>query len=185
MFDASASTDRLIELILHEDKDVLKELLTTDKVVATKTDNVYFGRQPNKEEHAAFSLAQKKSREALKEKTVTLRKLEKELAALTKLAEDNLRERVKKRPEIAVLKRAVANAKKKRGGGNEEVAKPQSSQCDVRRSIRAKIIRSGESSQFCKRLNETRAFSGDGTGRATPRHFDASQLARFAFRCNG
>ena len=45
MFDATASTDRLIELILQEDKDVLKQLLTTDKVVAYPTDKVYFGRQ--------------------------------------------------------------------------------------------------------------------------------------------
>ena len=34
MFDATASTDRLIGLVLKEDKDVLKQLLTTDKVVA-------------------------------------------------------------------------------------------------------------------------------------------------------
>ena len=45
MFDATASTDRLIELILEEDKDVLKQLLTTNKVVATRNDNIYFGEQ--------------------------------------------------------------------------------------------------------------------------------------------
>lgn len=45
MFDATASTDRLIELILQEDKDVLKQLLTTDRVVATEADRVYFGEQ--------------------------------------------------------------------------------------------------------------------------------------------
>ena len=44
MFDATASTDRLIELILQEDQDVFKQLLTTDKVVARRADNVYFGR---------------------------------------------------------------------------------------------------------------------------------------------
>jgi Protein of unknown function (DUF1588)/Protein of unknown function (DUF1585) len=43
MFDATASSDRLVELILQEDKDVLRQLLTTDKVVATETDKVYFG----------------------------------------------------------------------------------------------------------------------------------------------
>ena len=43
MFDATASTDRLIELILQEDRDVLRRLLTTDKVVATTEDKVYFG----------------------------------------------------------------------------------------------------------------------------------------------
>lgn len=52
MFDATASTDRLIELILREDQDVLKQLLTTDKVVATKADQVYFGRQRTRKERA-------------------------------------------------------------------------------------------------------------------------------------
>jgi hypothetical protein len=50
MFDATASTDRLIELILEEDKDVLKQLLTTQKVVATKTDETYFGQLLTKEQ---------------------------------------------------------------------------------------------------------------------------------------
>ena len=43
MFDAAASTDRLIEMVLEKDKNVLKELLTTQQVVATKKDNTYFG----------------------------------------------------------------------------------------------------------------------------------------------
>lgn len=50
MFDATASTDRLVELILQEDKDVFKQLLTTDKVVATKTDKTYFGKQRSRAE---------------------------------------------------------------------------------------------------------------------------------------
>ena len=50
MFDATASTDRLIELILEEDKDVLKQLLTTDKVVATRTDGTYFGELLSKQQ---------------------------------------------------------------------------------------------------------------------------------------
>ena len=44
MLEATASTDRLIELILAEDKNVLKELLTTQKVVAARNDSSYFGR---------------------------------------------------------------------------------------------------------------------------------------------
>ena len=44
MFDAAASTDRLIELILQEDQDVLRELLTTDKVVVSWRDKVLFDR---------------------------------------------------------------------------------------------------------------------------------------------
>ncbi len=59
MFDATASTDRLIELILQDDQDVLKQLLTTDKVVATKADGVYFGRQRSDEERAASAAAEK------------------------------------------------------------------------------------------------------------------------------
>lgn len=62
MFDATASTDRLIELVLQEDKDVLKQLLTTDKVVATKADNVYFGRKRSREEIAASVAAEKKAK---------------------------------------------------------------------------------------------------------------------------
>jgi hypothetical protein len=61
MFDATASTDRLIEMILQEDKDVLKQLLTTDKVVAANSERVYFGRQRTKEERAASVAAQRKA----------------------------------------------------------------------------------------------------------------------------
>lgn len=64
MFDATASTDRLIELILKEDRDVLRQLLTTDKVVATKIDNVYFGRR-NTEEEARASMAAEKAKQAV------------------------------------------------------------------------------------------------------------------------
>ncbi|MEW4529952.1 DUF1588 domain-containing protein [Maioricimonas sp. JC845] len=63
MFDATASTDRLVELILQEDQDVLRQLLTTDLVVATKNDNVYFGRRRTREEVAA-SIAEAKRRAA-------------------------------------------------------------------------------------------------------------------------
>ncbi|MCR9118132.1 MAG: DUF1588 domain-containing protein [bacterium] len=68
MFDAMASTDRLVELILHEDKDVLKQLLTTDKVVATPNDKVYFGERRTKEEVAAALVAAKKAAAEAKEK---------------------------------------------------------------------------------------------------------------------
>ena len=68
MFDATASTDRLIELILQEDKDVFKQLLTTDKVVATKTDNVYFGRKRTKEEIASSVAEAKRAAAEAKQK---------------------------------------------------------------------------------------------------------------------
>ncbi|TWT72859.1 DUF1588 domain-containing protein [Allorhodopirellula solitaria] len=73
MFDATASTDRLIELILREDKDVLNELLTTNKVVATKADNIYFGTERSREEIAASIAAVKKAQaEAAQKKAAEL-----------------------------------------------------------------------------------------------------------------
>ena len=66
MFDATASTDRLIELILEKDQDVLKEMLTTQKVIATRTDNLYFGRERTKEEQTAAAAARKKAQEEAK-----------------------------------------------------------------------------------------------------------------------
>ena len=68
MFDATASTDRLIELILQEDKDVLKQLLTTNKVVATRGDNVYFGKKRTREERAASVALEKQANEERKKK---------------------------------------------------------------------------------------------------------------------
>ncbi|HAL13965.1 MAG TPA: hypothetical protein DCP67_09125, partial [Planctomycetaceae bacterium] len=53
MFDATASTDRLIELILEEDKDVFRQLLTTDKILVTGGDRVYLGKLNTKEERQA------------------------------------------------------------------------------------------------------------------------------------
>ncbi len=61
MFDATASTDRLVELILEEDKDVLRQLLTTDKVVATKKDNTFFGKRRTQKE-TAKSIAEERER---------------------------------------------------------------------------------------------------------------------------
>lgn len=48
MLKSTASTDRLIELILADDKEVLKNLLTTQQVVASPNDSVLFGKK-NKE----------------------------------------------------------------------------------------------------------------------------------------
>lgn len=61
MFDATVSTDRLIELVLEEDKDVLKQLLTTNRVVATKVDDIYFGEQLTRAEARAAAAAAKKN----------------------------------------------------------------------------------------------------------------------------
>ena len=74
MFDATASTDRLIELILEEDTDVLHQLLTTDRVVATKADNVYFGRKRTKaERRKSVAAAKKAEREEKKRQAAELK----------------------------------------------------------------------------------------------------------------
>lgn len=114
MFDATASTDRLIELILEEDKDVLKQLLTTDKVVATRTDNVYYGRKRTKEEVAESVAAAKRAEaEATKAEAAELESAEKELASLEEFLEANPDEARSKRKELSEAKKAVAAAKKK------------------------------------------------------------------------
>jgi hypothetical protein len=73
MFDATASTDRLIELILQEDKEVFKQLLTTKQVVATPADQVYFGTQRTRQERqTAISAAKKAEAEAAKQQAAEL-----------------------------------------------------------------------------------------------------------------
>ncbi|MCB1226928.1 MAG: DUF1588 domain-containing protein, partial [Verrucomicrobiales bacterium] len=61
MFGATASTDRLIELVLEEDKDVLKQLLTTQKVVVAPSDKFYYGRLNTPEEVKAATDAKAKA----------------------------------------------------------------------------------------------------------------------------
>ena len=83
MFDATASTDRLIELVLQKDRDVLKELLTTQQVVATGNDKTYFGKKNNKEEREAATLIRKKEAKAkLEKETAVVADLEKEIEGL-------------------------------------------------------------------------------------------------------
>ena len=105
MFDATASTDRLVELVLEEDKDVLKQLLTTDKVVAYPTDSVYFGRQrTDKETKAADAKAKKAAAERAKQE-------QKKVAQLQQDVED-LEARLEANPEAAGIKKRLAQAKK-------------------------------------------------------------------------
>lgn len=90
MFDAVASTDRLIERVLEKDQDVLNELLTTQEVVATKTDNIYFGRRHTPDEEKLALLAKKKSEEEhAKKEAKELEALETEISELTATLEQN------------------------------------------------------------------------------------------------
>jgi len=90
MFHATASTDRLIELVLQKDRDVLKELLTTRQVVATGNDKTYFGKKNNKEEREAATLIRKKEAKAkLERETAVVADLEKEIEGLEVKLRDN------------------------------------------------------------------------------------------------
>ena len=85
MFESTASTDRLVEMILQEDKDVLKQLLTTDKAVVYPTDEMYFGRKRTKEETAVAKaetkIRDKKQAEEKEAKIAALVKKETQLKA--------------------------------------------------------------------------------------------------------
>lgn len=130
MFDATASTDRLIELVLQEDRDVFKRLLTTNQVVATKADNVYFGKQLSKEERKVAAEAAKKAAAEQAEKDLAeLKTAEKELAKL----EANLKENPddkrakrafdqKKKSLVALKKRVNGAKKRRRSNANPSVA---------------------------------------------------------------
>ena len=125
MFDATASTDRLIELILQEDRDVLRQLLLTDKIVATTNDNVYFGKR-NSPAETQKSIASAKP--VSSEEAVTLETARQALTDIKKSISDNPEQSNSKRGELAEAKRAVAVAEKeleikrqKRGGENHNV----------------------------------------------------------------
>jgi mono/diheme cytochrome c family protein len=75
MFAATASTDRLVELILEEDRDVLKQLLTTNRVVAAPADKLYFGEQRSKAEaRAAAAQAKAAAEKSAAEKNAAAKK---------------------------------------------------------------------------------------------------------------
>lgn len=95
MFDAAASTDRLIEIILEKDRDVLRELLTTRQVVATPKDKVYFGRKHTAEEKKTALVAKDLAETAAKENEETaLAKMREEIAALEARVKEDPADRV-------------------------------------------------------------------------------------------
>ena len=93
MFEQAASTDRLIELILAEDKNVLKELLTTQRVVAggsSSKDTRYFGERlsPEKEKLRSVELTAATTQAANKGTKQALAQFVKEHTALTAYEEE-------------------------------------------------------------------------------------------------
>lgn len=131
MFDATASTDRLVELILSEDRDVLKQLLTTDRVVATKNDSVYFGTLRTKEQRDASAAKEKLlAAELLEQRTAELKAAETDLAELESYLEANPDESREKKAELAKKKQALkvatnrlktAQTRKKRDNTNHSI----------------------------------------------------------------
>lgn len=105
MFNAAASTDRLIELILEKDKDVLKELLTTQQVVATSSDNTYFGRKHTPEERTTAIAAKKKADQEIKEN------IEADLKEIAEKIAD-VEAKLKEKPEAKIAKKLNDEMKK-------------------------------------------------------------------------
>ena len=124
MFDGTASTDRLIELILKDDKDVLRQLLTTDKVVATGNDKTYFGKLRSSDEKAvAAATAKKAAEEQAKKDAAQVKTLEKEVAALeAKLKGSPKDKQTQKSLERKKKTLASLKKKKKRTNLNHDVA---------------------------------------------------------------
>lgn len=124
MFGATASTDRLIELILAGDQEVLKQLLTTQQVVAERTDNTYFGVKRTKEEIIATQKTQRKAEgEAEEDARAKLKSLETEVVELEARLKANSKEKELKRAlgqkkkELTVVNRILEGARKKKRGG--------------------------------------------------------------------
>lgn len=129
MFDATASTDRLVELILEEDKDVLKQLLTTDKVVATNADNAYFGRKRTEEERRmSVAAAEKASIKAEEKEATKVEAAEQSVAELEQRLKAHPEDRVvqkelrAKKRVLRALKKEVQQAKKRRARVNHSLA---------------------------------------------------------------
>ncbi len=130
MFDATASTDRLIEQILDTDQDVLQQLLTTQHVVATKTDNIYFGRKHTPDEKKAALAAQRIIEAKQSEKDqAELATMKEEIIELTELLEANPEDRKtersldrKKKQLDAAKKRINRDKTRRRRDVNTDVA---------------------------------------------------------------
>ncbi len=113
MFDATASTERLIEEVLRDDRDVLRRLLTTEQVVVTDADRVYFGRQHTPAERAA-SIADAKAADAerLEPKMDALAAAEAAVELLESFLKDHPEQREVRADELAGLREEMAAAEK-------------------------------------------------------------------------
>ncbi len=131
MFEATASDDRLIELILAKDKDVLRELLTTKQIVATNTDKTYFGTKRSRAEVAAAQKALRKAEEEKAEQeTARLKLMETKVAELeAKLRTDPKDKETRsalgrKKKELAQVTKRIASAKRNKGARGTPAVAP-------------------------------------------------------------
>jgi len=130
MFDATASTDRMIELVLQKDQDVLRELLTSRNIVATRADRAYYGRKRTREE---IRIAQQKLKEentrSLQAAEQRVVELEREVSMLQKEQKNAPKDRKEskkltlRQKELSDAKRRLQSVKKNSSrGGNLTVA---------------------------------------------------------------
>ena len=122
MFEAAASTDRLIELILEEDKDVFKELLTTQEIVISGKDRTYFNRKLTKDERAIARKEKTRAEELATFEIAEERKiLTKEVNALEAQARENQSDKSLKKllsakqKELKSLIKKMTDTKRKAG----------------------------------------------------------------------
>lgn len=115
MFQATASTDRLIELILEEDRDVLKELLTTQRVVAHPHDSLLFGEELHKKtvNEGDYASETQKLIQPIQQQLNQAAEKKTELYTLLEDAKTDLEKR-KIHQQIADLKKLRANLDKER-----------------------------------------------------------------------
>lgn len=116
MFDATASTDRMIELVLQEDQEVLRELLTSRNIVATRVDRTYYGRKRTREE---VRVAQQKLKE---ENTRSLQAAEQRVVELVR--------------EVSMLQKEQKNAPKDRKD-SKKLALRQKELSDAKRRLQS------------------------------------------------
>ena len=114
MFDATASTERLIEEVLRDDRDVLRRLLTTNQVVVTDTDRVYFGRQHTAAERAAsIKVAKAAEGERLAPKVDAVAAAEAAVDLLESYLKNHPDQRGVRADELATLREEAAAAEKR------------------------------------------------------------------------
>lgn len=131
MFDATASTDRLIELVLEDDRDVLKQLLTTRQVVASPADRTYFGKLRTKLEIAAARNELKEDADENSARDAArLALLEEGVAGLEASLKANPKDRdlrgelARRKKELAAARRNSTAARGARGRGSNPAVAP-------------------------------------------------------------